>query len=83
MKYLEIGVSTVANQHERVVLYSIHSTRYHKGLVGFSVRKQRRYDELWLPVGKRQFYGRNAWDYSSQEHAQKKIEKLLGGKKNE
>ncbi len=85
MKYTEVHSQSVAKGTLRAILLEIHSTKHHRGIVGFSVRMQRLYSTLWLPVGKRLLYGRNAWDFTTKnaaiEYIQQLSKKMNGGKK--
>ena len=45
-------------------------------VIGFSVRLQRNYGD-WQPLGKRQNYGYNSWDFSTKECALEMVSKLM------
>ncbi len=77
MKYELVSGESIANPLLRVTLLRIISTRHTIGEIGFSVRLQRNYDGLWMPVGRRLCYGRNAWDFSTRESAEDFIIDLL------
>lgn len=77
MKYEEIYSQSVAKGTLRVLLQAIYSTKYQRGIVGYSVRLQRNYDGLWMPVGRRLCYGRNAFDFGTKARAEEFFQHLI------